>query len=115
MATAIEAGVDARAIVADPGIGFAKNLEHNVALLRALPELAQAVGVPLLVGASRKSFLGRILGDVERDRDDATLAITVWAFSAGAAMVRVHDVAASRRVSELLDVMEQATPEGLAA
>jgi dihydropteroate synthase len=71
----------------------------------------------LLVGASRKSFLARFAGDgggMEK-RDDATLATTVWAFERGAAMVRVHDVAASRRAVELLDVMERATPEGVAA
>jgi dihydropteroate synthase len=112
---ATTAGVDRAAILADPGIGFAKNLEHNVALLQSLPELARTAGVPLLVGASRKSFLGRVLGDLERDRDDATLAVTVWAFNLGAAVVRVHDVAASRRAAELLDVMERATPEGLVA
>ena len=83
---AIAAGVDPRAILADPGIGFAKTGTHNRALLHALPELAQAVGVPLLVGASRKSFLGAILGDAEADREAATLAVTVWCFELGAAV-----------------------------
>src|SRR5690606_16244517 len=115
VAAAVAAGVDRAAVLADPGIGFAKNLEHNVTLLQSIPALAEAAGVPLVVGTSRKSFLGRILGDTERNRDDATLATTVWAFANGAAVVRVHDVAASVRVAELLDVMERATPEGLAA
>ncbi len=105
---AIAAGVDARAILADPGIGFAKTAEHNVALLRALPTVAERAGAPLVVGTSRKSFLGRILGDMERDRDDATLATTVWSFLHGAAVVRVHDVDRARRALELLDVMERA-------
>jgi dihydropteroate synthase len=115
--SALAAGVDGRALFADPGIGFAKNLEHNVALLRALPALARRVGVPLVVGTSRKSFLGRMLGDADMGsgRDDATLATTVWSFGHGAAVVRVHDVAASRRAVELLDVMERATQNGLAA
>jgi dihydropteroate synthase len=113
---ALRAGIDPRALLADPGIGFAKTAEHNVALLRALPEIAARVGAPLLVGSSRKSFLARIAGvDDRAGRDDATLATTVWSFEQGAALVRVHDVAASRRAVELLETMERATPEGIAA
>ena len=113
---AVAAGVPANAILADPGIGFAKNAEHNLALLAALPELAARVEVPLLVGASRKSFLGKILGDAPVDaREEATLATTVWCFVHGAAVVRVHDVAASRRAVELLDAMDRATSQGMAA
>jgi dihydropteroate synthase len=113
---AIEAGVDPRALLADPGIGFAKTAEHNIELLRALPELAASVGVPLIVGTSRKSFLARLLGDDDRaGRDDATLATTVWCFQQGAALVRVHDVAGSRRAVALLEAIERATPEGMAA
>ena len=112
---AIAAGIDPRAILADPGIGFAKTVDHNLALLRALPELATRVGVPLLVGTSRKSFLARVVGDDITGRDDATLATTVWCFEQGAALVRVHDVAGSRRAVELLEVIERATPEGMAA
>jgi dihydropteroate synthase len=113
---AVAAGIDARAILADPGIGFAKTVDHNLALLRALPELAVRIGMPLLVGTSRKSFLARVVGDDDRrGRDDATLATSVWCFEQGAALVRVHDVAGSRRAVELLDVIERATPEGMAA
>jgi len=113
---AIDAGVGADAILADPGIGFAKTGEHNFALLAALPELAARVEVPLLVGASRKSFLGRVLGDASVDeREEATLATTVWSFTHGAAVVRVHDVAVSARAVQLLDVLERSTPHGMAA
>jgi dihydropteroate synthase len=113
---AVAAGVAPGAILADPGIGFAKNADHNLALLGALPELAARVEVPLLVGASRKSFLGRILGNAPVEaREEATLAITVWSFRQGAAVVRVHDVAASARAVELLDAMDRATPQGMAA
>jgi dihydropteroate synthase len=113
---ALHAGIDARALLADPGIGFAKTAEHNLALLGALPELAARVGTPLLVGTSRKSFLARIAGvDDRAGRDDATLATTVWCFEQGAALVRVHDVAGSRRAVELLEVLDRATPEGVAA
>jgi dihydropteroate synthase len=121
VARALGAGIDQRALLADPGIGFAKTAEHNLALLRALPELAARVGMPLLVGTSRKSFLARIApdavesGDDRRGRDDATLATTVWCFERGAALVRVHDVAGSRRAVDLLDALDRATPEGMAA
>ena len=115
VAAAIAAGIDARSLLADPGIGFAKTIDHNLALLRALPEIAAAVGVPLLVGTSRKSFLARVVGDDRSGRDDATLATSVWCFEQGAALVRVHDVAGSYRAVELLDVIERATPEGVAA
>ena len=111
--SALAAGIARDGLLADPGIGFAKTLEHNVALLRALPEIASATGVPMVVGTSRKSFLARLAGD--EGRDDATLATTVWSFEHGAAMVRVHDVAASARAVALLDVLERATPEGMAA
>jgi dihydropteroate synthase len=113
---AVAAGVRADAILADPGIGFAKTADHNLALLAALPELAARVEVPLLVGSSRKSFLGRVLGDAPVDeRDEATLATTVWSFVRGAAVVRVHDVAASFRAVALLDALERATSQGMAA
>jgi len=113
---AVSAGVRADAILADPGIGFAKNAEQNLALLAALPELSARVEVPLLVGASRKSFLGRLLGDAPVDaRDEATLATTVWVFGRGAAVARVHDVAGSARAVALLDALERATQEGMAA
>ena len=85
---------------------------------RALPELAARVGVPLLVGTSRKSFLAPILADdadSELARDDATLAMTVWCFQHGVAVVRVHDVEGSHRAVALLDVLERATAEGVAA
>ncbi len=113
---AISAGVRGDALLADPGIGFAKSAGHNLTLLAALPDLAARVEVPLLVGASRKSFLGRVLGDAPVDaREEATLATTLWCFLHGAAVVRVHDVASSYRVAELLDTLERATPEGMAA
>jgi dihydropteroate synthase len=111
---AVDAGVRAEALLADPGIGFAKTAEHNLALLAALADVAARVEVPLLVGASRKSFLGLMLDDAPVDaREEATLAMTVWCFLHGAAVVRVHDVASSRHACELLDALDRATPEGL--
>ena len=95
----VAAGVSPDAIVVDPGIGFAKTAEHNWALLAHL-EALRGLGHPLLVGASRKSFLGALLADdagprPTAGRDDATAAVTVVAAMAGAWGVRVHDVQAS--------------------
>ena len=92
------AGVDVEKVILDPGLGFAKNAEHNWRLLARLDALL-ALGRPLLVGASRKSFLGTLLADPEPrsvvERDDATAAVTALAAIAGAWAVRVHDVRAS--------------------
>jgi dihydropteroate synthase len=77
----------------DPGIGFGKTLEHNLALLGSLPELV-AAGAPVLVGASRKGFLGALTGGAPvDDRLEASIAVATWAFSCGVDAVRVHDVA----------------------
>ena len=113
---ALAAGVRAEALLADPGIGFAKNADQNLELLRALPVLASHAGVALVVGASRKSFLGALLGDLPvGERAEATLATTVWCFTTGAALVRVHDVESSVRAAQLMDVMERATATGMVA
>jgi dihydropteroate synthase len=76
----------------DPGLGFAKTIEHNLSLLRRLPELVDT-GFPVVVGASRKTFIGKLTGDAPvDDRLEGSLAVAVWAIDKGAAMVRVHDV-----------------------
>ncbi|GAA3253462.1 dihydropteroate synthase [Nonomuraea helvata] len=91
-------GVTEEQIVLDPGLGFAKNAQHNWALLNGIPQLAE-LGYPLLIGASRKRFLGRLLADSDGTprpfsrSDDATLAVTALAAQAGAWCVRVHHVA----------------------
>ena len=96
----VTAGVAPEQLVLDPGLGFAKRAEHNWALLAGLDRLV-GLGLPVLVGASRKTFLGRLLADADGTvrpaelRDDATLATTVLAAQAGAWGVRVHDAAAS--------------------
>jgi dihydropteroate synthase len=90
-------GVSKEQIVLDPGLGFAKNAEHNWALLAGMPRLAE-LGYPLLIGASRKRFLGRLLAGPDGTprpfsrSDDATLAVTALAAHAGAWCVRVHEV-----------------------
>ncbi len=97
---ALAAGMDPQRLLLDPGLGFAKEPEHSWALLAALPTLVD-LGAPLLVGASRKGFLGALLADADGtprpalERDDATAAVTVLAAQAGAWAVRVHDVRAS--------------------
>lgn len=86
------AGVGRQRIALDPGIGFGKTLEHNLALLRGLPQIA-SLGYPVLVGASRKRFIGDITGEVRPDRRLAgSVAVAVWAALHGAHIVRVHDV-----------------------
>jgi dihydropteroate synthase len=113
---AVNAGIAREAILGDPGIGFGKTVVHNLALLRALPNLSLAAGVPLVVGTSRKSFIGTLLGGLPvEERDDPTLATTVWCFDHGAAMVRVHDVASSVRAAALIDVIQRATQDGVIA
>lgn len=113
---AIAAGIRAEMILADPGIGFAKDAGQSFALLAALPELAARLEVPLVVGTSRKSFFKHVLGDAPVEaREEGTLATTVWSFMHGAAVVRVHDVAASARAVRLLETLERATQQGMAA
>lgn len=86
------AGVDPARLTLDPGIGFGKNLQHNLALLRALPELGR-LGAPLLLGISRKSMIGQLTGRAPADRVAGSVAAALAAVHRGAAIVRVHDVA----------------------
>lgn len=97
---ALAAGVEELWI--DPGLGFAKTAEHNLALLARLEELV-ATRHPVLVGASRKSFIGRLTGGAPvEDRLEGSLAVAVWAIEKGAAMVRVHDVRATVQAARLV-------------
>jgi dihydropteroate synthase len=101
----IEAGVASDAIALDPGFGFGKNLEHNLTLLRELPRFA-ALGAPLLVGVSRKSVIGKILGKSVHDRLYGGLGLAALAVANGARVIRTHDVSptvdAVRSVSAVL-------------
>jgi len=97
---AVAAGIAEERVMLDPGIGFAKTLEHNLELLRRLDELV-ALGRPLVVGTSRKSFLGRLTGREADDRLAGTIATNVLALERGAAVFRVHDV---RPVADALTV-----------
>jgi dihydropteroate synthase len=97
---ALAAGIAADRIAIDPGLGFAKTADHNWELLRRLPDLG-ALGVPVLVGSSRKSFLGTLLAAPDGtprsvlDREDANVALTTIAAMQGVWGVRVHEVRAS--------------------
>ena len=104
-ATARRAGVEE--VWIDPGIGFGKTLEHNLALLRHLSVLTET-GIPVLVGTSRKSFLAKLTASPAgepasvEDRLEASVASAVWSMTQGAAMVRVHDVAPTVAAARLV-------------
>ena len=95
VAFALARGIERDRIMLDPGIGFGKTLDHNLELLRRLDELV-AIGRPLVIGTSRKSFLGRITGRGPDERVAATVATNVLAYERGARVFRVHDVAPVR-------------------
>ncbi len=113
LAAAEAAGIPRRRILLDPGLGFAKDAGHNVEILHRLPELA-ALGRPLLVGASRKRFIGRLTGIADaRARDPGSLGAALYAVRRGAAIVRVHDVAATRQALDVWLALEQGSlPDG---
>jgi dihydropteroate synthase len=92
---AVAEGVAEERVMLDPGIGFGKTVEHNLELLRRLEEIV-AIGRPVVVGVSRKGFLGRLTGRETGERLAATVAANVMAFERGASVFRVHDVAAVR-------------------
>jgi len=103
---AIAAGIERDRLCVDPGIGFGKDLTHNLALLRATREMRDRLDLPLLVGPSRKRFLGTITGvDDPADRVEATGGAVAWCAAQGAHLVRVHDVRAMRRVVQVVDAI----------
>jgi dihydropteroate synthase len=112
---AVAGGVDAGNVIIDPGLGFAKTGEHNWALLHALPEFV-ATGVPVLVGASRKRFLGTLLADARgrlrapAGRETATAVISALAAMHGAWGVRVHDVQASVDALKVVEAWTAGSP-----
>jgi dihydropteroate synthase len=102
----MSAGVARDAIVLDPGVGFGKGLEHNMTLLRELPRLV-ALGSPLLVGVSRKSFIGRILERDTEERLYGSLGLAALAASMGARIIRTHDVAPTRDAIRMVSAVLQ--------
>ena len=102
----LEAGIARERLLADPGFGFGKTLEHNLALLRGLAEVERRAGVPLLVGLSRKSMLGAITGESQPDqRLGASVAAAMESVRRGAAVVRVHDVKATRQALQMMQAL----------
>jgi len=98
------AGVETSAITLDPGIGFGKRKEDNLSILRHLDQF-KALGFPLLMGASRKSFIGRIDGSEADDRIGGSLAAALWSAKAGADILRVHDVSETVQAIKVWEAM----------
>ncbi|KAF3466684.1 dihydropteroate synthase [Streptomyces sp. Tu 3180] len=114
----LEGGIAADRVIVDPGLGFSKDTDHDLALLARLDRLL-GLGHPLLVAASRKRFLGRVLADADgtpppaRERDAATAAVSALSAQAGAWAVRVHEVRATADAVRVVRAVEQArTPDG---
>jgi dihydropteroate synthase len=107
IAACLDAGVRPEHLVVDPGFGFGKTLSHNVELLASLGRLS-SLGLPIMVGLSRKSMLGQLTGRAVGNRLPGSLAAAVVAAQRGAAVLRVHDVAATRDVLAILDAVDTA-------
>lgn len=103
------AGIDR--VLIDPGIGFGKTLAHNLDLLRRLGEL-KYLGAPLMVGTSRKGFIGQVLDLPVDERIEGTMATVSLAIAQGADLVRVHDVLAAVRTARMADAIVRGTPDG---
>ncbi|WP_249383822.1 dihydropteroate synthase [Chitinivorax sp. B] len=103
---ALQAGVSRDRIVIDPGFGFGKTLDHNLDLLKKLRQLT-LLGFPVLVGLSRKSMLGMLTGEIVENRIHASVAAALLAVQKGAAIVRVHDVKATKDALTILTAVEQ--------
>lgn len=104
-----ESGIDRERIWIDPGIGFGKLPKHNLAILRGMSSFVET-GYPVMVGVSRKSFIGKILGSDSSpvpvgDRLEGTIAADVWAQIRGAKILRVHDVKEARRAAEIVSAI----------
>jgi dihydropteroate synthase len=106
-ARALSSGVKRDSIVVDPGIGFGKKLEHNLEILKRLGDLRE-LGYPVLIGPSRKSFIGTLTNAPVDDRVEGTLAAVALGVANGASIVRVHDVKETRRALALADAIVRA-------
>lgn len=105
IAALVDAGVDERMLIVDPGFGFGKTVAHNLEMLRRLAEL-RSLGRPILVGASRKSTIGKVLGDLPtEERLEGTAATVAISIANGADIVRVHDVKEMARVARMTDAI----------
>jgi len=115
MKAAEDAGIAPERILLDPGIGFGKKMEHNLELLRRLGELA-ALGRPLVIGTSRKAFVGKITNEPEPSRRlFGTAATVAWSVASGAGIVRVHDVEPMAQVVRMITAIQHPTADFLTA
>lgn len=108
LAKADAAGIDRARIALDPGIGFGKTFEQNLIAIRALPRLKRTFGLPILLGVSRKGFLGLITGRPVTERMVASVAVGVQGMLDGADILRVHDVAAHRDAAFVIAALRRA-------
>ena len=108
VAAVCEAGVERTAITIDPGIGFGKRQEDNLQILRHLNQF-KSLGFPVLMGASRKSFIGRIDGSEADDRLGGSIAAALWSAQAGADILRVHDVRETMQALRVWEAMASST------
>lgn len=105
IALAVEAGIAREMLIIDPGIGFAKTTEHNMEIIRNLGDL-KSLGLPILIGTSRKRFIGQALGDLPaNERVEGTAATVALSIANGANIVRVHDVKEMSRVARMTDAI----------
>jgi len=111
VAEVCEAGVEPSAITLDPGIGFGKRQEDNLAILRHLDQF-KALGFPILMGASRKSFIGRIDGSEADDRLGGSIAAALWSAQAGADILRVHDVSETVQAMKVWEAVVSSIDQG---
>ena len=107
---AVDRGIDSSRIMIDPGIGFGKTFDHNLEILRHLMQF-RGIGYPMLVGVSRKKFIGRILDLPVHQREEGTAATVAWSIINGANMVRVHDVAKMKQVAQVIDTICRTKPD----
>ncbi len=98
----LEAGIDPLSIVVDPGVGFGKSLEGNLILIKHIREFS-SLGLPVMLGHSRKSFIGKVLDLEVREREEGTDAVTSWAAIQNVDIVRVHDVGRAKRTIRMID------------
>lgn len=103
-----QAGIARERLLIDPGFGFAKNLDHNLELFQRMPQLVQQLDLPLLVGVSRKTMIGQVLGRPVDERLYGSLALALMALERGASIIRVHDVDETIQVMKLFNAVQTA-------
>ncbi|MEM0922837.1 MAG: dihydropteroate synthase, partial [Pseudomonadota bacterium] len=108
IAAAQTAGIAESWVIADPGIGFGKTVAHNLALIRRL-SLFHGLGVPLMLGVSRKGFIGKLTGEaLANRRAPGSIAAALWGVAQGVQILRVHDVAETRQALTIWQELEEA-------